>query len=90
MQACAYIMSAFSRNAIYAFPLFFTAGFLLSDHFESSAEESRLLSMRVQQRLGEWVPPELSAEDRKILLVERDRCLKTISMLEQRAPRHSS
>lgn len=80
-------MTAFARNAIYAFPLFFTAGFLLSDHFESSAEESRQLATRVQQRMGEWTPPALSEEDRKLLLTERERCMRTIATLEARMAR---
>jgi hypothetical protein len=74
----------FAGRAIYAIPLFFTAGFLLSDHYESSAEESRLLATRVQQRLGEWTPPPLSEEDRRLLLAEHERCSKAIAKLERR------
>ena len=78
-------MSALARNAIYAVPLFFTAGFLISDHYESSAEEARLLRVRVQQQLGEWAPPALSEEDRRLLLQERERCVRTIAMLRKRS-----
>jgi hypothetical protein len=77
-------MSAFARNAIYAVPLCFTAGFLLSDHFEAAAEEGRLLTARVQQRLGEWTPPALTEEDRRQLQLERERCTRTIAMLQKR------
>ena len=80
-------MSAFTRKAIWAIPAFFTIGFLVSDHLESSAEEKKLLASRVQQRLGEWAPPPLSAEDRRLLLAERERCVKSIAKLERRLER---
>jgi len=77
-------MSSFTRTAIWAFPVCFTAGFLISDYFETSAEESRVLSMRVSQRLGKWVPPDLLPGERKTLMNERDRVIQSIAKLEKR------
>ena len=83
-------MSSFSRSAIWALPIFFTAGFLISDHFETRKEESRVFSMRVSQRMGEWKPPILTEDERKALLVERDNILKSIEKLEKRLRNDSS
>ena len=77
-------MSSFSRNAIWALPVFFTAGFLINDHFETQKEEARVLEMRVRQRMGEWSPPALTEEERKNLVAERERVLKIIDKLEKR------
>ncbi len=72
----------FLSKAVLILPLCFAIGLSAAELQKGSAEEDAIVERRVQQRLGIWVPPKLSPEDRARLEQERDNLKKDIAVLE--------
>jgi hypothetical protein len=69
-------------KAVLILPLCFAIGLSAAELTKGTAEEDAIVERRVQQRLGIWTPPVLSAEDRAKLEQERENLRKDIAALE--------
>lgn len=65
-------------------PLAFAIGLSLSELSKGEAEEAAIVEKRVQQRMGVWKPPALTAEERASLERERDAVRADIAKTEAR------
>lgn len=82
--SAAQIAPGFLGKAIFIVPLAFAIGLALSDLSKGEAEEAAIVEKRVQQRMGVWKPPALTAEDRVALERERDAVRAEIAKTEAR------
>lgn len=83
-SSVAQIAPGFLGKAIFIVPLAFAIGLALSDLSKGEAEEAVVVEKRVQQRMGVWKPPALTAEDRASLERERDSIRAEMAKTEAR------